>query len=114
MISGSSAIPSPRWTSAAFPTPTVDQRDGSPMAKSIRRFARGHLHDYDIDITLCDRSLGCINSAAPGPIGISWRKVMLASPAIEAPQTLGFLLLPQFSMMAFVSAVEPLRVANRL
>src|ERR1041384_3686485 len=34
--------------------------------------------------------------------------------AIEAPQTLGFLLLPQFSMMAFVSAVEPLRVANRL
>src|ERR1700754_5049943 len=39
---------------------------------------------------------------------------MLASPAIEAPQTLGFLLLPQFSMMAFVSAVEPLRVANPL
>jgi AraC family carnitine catabolism transcriptional activator len=43
---------------------------------------------------------------------------MLAMPlgplAIEAPQTLGFLLLPQFSMMAFVSAVEPLRVANRL
>jgi transcriptional regulator GlxA family with amidase domain len=34
--------------------------------------------------------------------------------AIEAPQTLGFLLLPQFSMMAFVSAIEPLRVANRL
>jgi len=32
----------------------------------------------------------------------------------EAPKTLGFLLLPQFSMMAFVSAVEPLRVANRL
>jgi AraC family carnitine catabolism transcriptional activator len=39
---------------------------------------------------------------------------MLARPAIEAPQTLGFLLLPQYSMMAFVSAVEPLRVANRL
>src|SRR4051812_26818948 len=39
---------------------------------------------------------------------------MLAMPAIEAPQTLGFLLLSQFSMMAFVSAVEPLRVANRL
>ena len=32
----------------------------------------------------------------------------------EMPQTIGFLLLPQFSMMAFVSAVEPLRVANRL
>lgn len=30
------------------------------------------------------------------------------------PQTIGFLLLPRFSMMAFVSAVEPLRVANRL
>ncbi|MGH6932565.1 MAG: GlxA family transcriptional regulator [Dongiaceae bacterium] len=29
-------------------------------------------------------------------------------------QTIGFLLLPRFSMMAFVSAVEPLRVANRL
>lgn len=39
---------------------------------------------------------------------------MLVSPTIEAPQTLGFLLLPQFSMMAFVSAIEPLRVANRL
>ncbi len=39
---------------------------------------------------------------------------MLAMPAIEAPQTLGFLLLSQFSMMAFVSAIEPLRVANRL
>jgi AraC family carnitine catabolism transcriptional activator len=39
---------------------------------------------------------------------------MLARPAIEAPQRLGFLLLPQYSMMAFVSAVEPLRVANRL
>src|SRR5437868_6921393 len=32
----------------------------------------------------------------------------------EMPQTIGFLLLPQFSMMAFVSAIEPLRVANRL
>lgn len=34
--------------------------------------------------------------------------------AAEAPQSIGFLLVPQFSMMAFVSAVEPLRVANRL
>jgi transcriptional regulator GlxA family with amidase domain len=39
---------------------------------------------------------------------------MLVSPTIDAPQTLGFLLVPQFSMMAFVSAIEPLRVANRL
>ena len=38
----------------------------------------------------------------------------MAPVALEAPQTLGFLLLSQFSMMAFVSAVEPLRVANRL
>jgi AraC family carnitine catabolism transcriptional activator len=33
---------------------------------------------------------------------------------IETPQTVGFLIAPQFSMLAFVSAVEPLRVANRL
>lgn len=30
------------------------------------------------------------------------------------PEPIGFLLIPQFSMMAFSSAVEPLRVANRL
>jgi len=30
------------------------------------------------------------------------------------PELIGFLLVPQFSMMAFSSAVEPLRVANRL
>ena len=32
----------------------------------------------------------------------------------ELPERIGFLLVPQFSMMAFFSAVEPLRVANRL
>jgi transcriptional regulator GlxA family with amidase domain len=32
----------------------------------------------------------------------------------DAPRRIGFLLLPQFSMMAFASALEPLRVANRL
>ena len=31
-----------------------------------------------------------------------------------AERELGFLLVPTFSMLAFVSAVEPLRVANRL
>jgi transcriptional regulator GlxA family with amidase domain len=36
-----------------------------------------------------------------------------ASSANE-PQAIGFLLMPRFSMMAFVSAIEPLRVANRL
>lgn len=34
--------------------------------------------------------------------------------SIDLPETLAFLLLPKFSMMAFVSAIEPLRVANRL
>lgn len=38
----------------------------------------------------------------------------IGSAPIEAPQTIGFLIAPQFSMLAFVSAVEPLRVANRL
>jgi len=32
----------------------------------------------------------------------------------QLPQKIGFLLLPHFSMMAFTSAVEPLRAANRL
>ncbi len=30
------------------------------------------------------------------------------------PELVGFLLLPRFSMMAFFSAVEPLRIANRI
>ena len=34
--------------------------------------------------------------------------------ATQDAETIGFLLVPSFSMMAFVSAVEPLRVANRL
>lgn len=32
----------------------------------------------------------------------------------DRPAVLGFLLIPQFSMIAFASAVEPLRIANRL
>ena len=32
----------------------------------------------------------------------------------EPPERLGFLLVPEFSMIGFASAVEPLRVANRL
>ena len=35
-------------------------------------------------------------------------------PAEPRAEIFGFLLVPQFSMMAFVSALEPLRVANRL
>lgn len=36
------------------------------------------------------------------------------SAAGSAPERISFLLLPEFAMMAFMSAVEPLRVANRL
>jgi len=32
----------------------------------------------------------------------------------ELPQRIGFVLIPRFSMIAFTSAVEPLRIANRL
>lgn len=32
----------------------------------------------------------------------------------EAPYTIGFYLVPEFPMMAFASAIEPLRAANRL
>ncbi len=38
----------------------------------------------------------------------------LARNAPQAPIELGFLLLPQYSMIAFSSAIEPLRMANRL
>ncbi len=39
---------------------------------------------------------------------------MTASPNLDAPHSVGFLIVPQFSMLAFASAVEPLRVANRM
>ena len=32
----------------------------------------------------------------------------------ELPQRIGFLLVPNFSMIAFTSGVEPLRLANRV
>ncbi|MGO1117994.1 GlxA family transcriptional regulator [Rhodovibrionaceae bacterium A322] len=38
---------------------------------------------------------------------------MLASVPRELPQVIGFVLMPQFSMIAFTSAVEALRQANR-
>ncbi len=34
-------------------------------------------------------------------------------PILDAPQTISFLLMPGFSMLGLMSAVEPLRVANR-
>lgn len=39
---------------------------------------------------------------------------MLSNPPKELPQTIGFILLPRFSMIAFTAAVEALRQANRL
>ena len=38
---------------------------------------------------------------------------MFGAPPKELPQKLAFLLVPDFSMIAFTSAVEPLRLANR-
>ena len=38
---------------------------------------------------------------------------MFGSPSKELPQRIAFLLVPNFSMIAFTSAVEPLRLANR-
>jgi len=39
---------------------------------------------------------------------------MFGSQPVQGPQKLAFLLLPDFSMMAFTSSVEPLRAANRV
>ena len=39
---------------------------------------------------------------------------MLGKQPREYPQKIGFILLPRFSMIAFTSAVEPLRLANRI
>ncbi len=39
---------------------------------------------------------------------------MLGSAPRELPQNIGFVLVPDFSMIAFVSAIEPLRLANRI
>jgi len=39
---------------------------------------------------------------------------MFGAEPVKTPQRISFLLIPEFSMMAFTSCVEPLRVANRL
>ncbi len=41
------------------------------------------------------------------------RPILTAGP-VHGPETVGFVLAPRFSLLAFVCAVEPLRVANRL
>ncbi|MDZ7748458.1 MAG: GlxA family transcriptional regulator [Halofilum sp. (in: g-proteobacteria)] len=38
---------------------------------------------------------------------------MDSAPASATPEEIGFLLLPEFAMVAFFAAVEPLRIANR-
>jgi len=40
-------------------------------------------------------------------------KALLRNHDNANPQKIGFLLLNQFSMLAFASAIEPLRAANR-
>src|SRR5947208_1909888 len=37
-----------------------------------------------------------------------------AAPVVAEPYRIGFLLIPEFPMMAFAAAIEPLRSANRL
>ncbi|OBX36211.1 HTH-type transcriptional regulator CdhR [Halomonas elongata] len=39
---------------------------------------------------------------------------MRLQPQVPAPESIGFLLLPRFAMVAFFSAIEPLRIANRI
>ncbi|MDR5866045.1 GlxA family transcriptional regulator [Halomonas koreensis] len=39
---------------------------------------------------------------------------MRLHPTVPAPERIGFLLLPRFAMVAFFSAIEPLRIANRI
>ncbi|MBB3143253.1 GlxA family transcriptional regulator [Halomonas organivorans] len=39
---------------------------------------------------------------------------MRLTPPVPAPERIGFLLLPRFAMVAFFSAIEPLRIANRI
>ncbi|MDI4638856.1 MULTISPECIES: GlxA family transcriptional regulator [Halomonadaceae] len=39
---------------------------------------------------------------------------MRLTSSAQSPESIGFLLLPRFAMVAFFSAIEPLRIANRL
>lgn len=39
---------------------------------------------------------------------------MFGAPSGKTPEAIGFFLIPNFSMIAFASAIEPLRLANRL
>jgi transcriptional regulator GlxA family with amidase domain len=69
--------------------------------------------------TLDPRSAAAVNPASSSQPtrrqGAAQRRCAGASPeAAAGTRRLGFLLLPQFSMMAFSAAIEPLRAANRL
>ena len=41
-------------------------------------------------------------------------RTMFGAPSGKTPEVIGFLMVPNFSMIAFASAIEPLRLANRL
>ena len=49
-----------------------------------------------------------------GPLQTDERNHLFATSIDREPDCLNFLLLPRFAMLAFFSALEPLRVANRL
>ncbi|MEC8121898.1 MAG: AraC family transcriptional regulator, partial [Pseudomonadota bacterium] len=49
----------------------------------------------------------------PRPMSVQTIKSLLQHDDSAAPQKIGFLLLNDFSMLAFASAIEPLRSANR-
>ncbi|MEC7140580.1 MAG: hypothetical protein VXX01_04515, partial [Pseudomonadota bacterium] len=72
----------------------------SLRADLIRRKAQGESLRF---VTLC---LYCADPECVAP--------MFGSRPSEFPQRLGFILTDQFSMMAFASAIETLRMANRL
>jgi transcriptional regulator GlxA family with amidase domain len=55
-----------------------------------------------------------VKSGADPLVANSERRNMYRTYAGDGQEPIGFLLVPQFSMMALMSAIEPLRVANRL
>ncbi len=54
-----------------------------------------------------------VKDQGPRPMSVQTIKSLLQHDDSAAPQKIGFLLLNDFSMLAFASAIEPLRSANR-
>jgi transcriptional regulator GlxA family with amidase domain len=44
----------------------------------------------------------------------SWRKTMFGDKPKDVPQPFALILVPEFTMMPVTSAIEPLRLANRM